>query len=350
MHQLIIAGFHRSGTSFTAKALAESGLFVGDKLLGANESNPHGHYEDLEVIDFHNGLLAENGIDWMQAERIVPRVSERQWNKLNDIVERRNVAHRLWGFKDPRATHFLALWKSVLPDAKILVVFRDPIECVMSLHRRHASDFVRHAELVYPRFFSVPDLALRMWVAANEALAEFCEAESEDVLVVGHAALSTGYPLIETINERWGLGLAAHAIENMFDPSLSRASPGRLAVCDMKIAEAARRVWGRLLELEDKTLSNKKQKTYVASRISFVESDDPKKIACENELLRFENEYLRSMLDDQYGTRRSTLRTGNIDPDIDYLLRKLEGFPYTLMRGHRRKIQRIRDRFGKPGK
>ena len=48
--QLIVAGFHRSGTSLVCQLLHRAGLFLGYDLLGPAFSNPHGHFEDTEVL------------------------------------------------------------------------------------------------------------------------------------------------------------------------------------------------------------------------------------------------------------------------------------------------------------
>jgi len=39
--QLIVAGFHRSGTSLVCQVLHRAGLFLGYDLLGAVFSNPY---------------------------------------------------------------------------------------------------------------------------------------------------------------------------------------------------------------------------------------------------------------------------------------------------------------------
>ncbi len=60
--QLIIAGFHRSGTSATAQLLRQAGLFIGDELLDANSSNPYGHFEDREIVTLYDQSLADNDL------------------------------------------------------------------------------------------------------------------------------------------------------------------------------------------------------------------------------------------------------------------------------------------------
>ena len=67
-NQLIVVGFHRSGTSLLCQLLHRTGLFLGYDLLGAAFSNPHGHFEDIEVFSLHEQILADNGQTWLVSE------------------------------------------------------------------------------------------------------------------------------------------------------------------------------------------------------------------------------------------------------------------------------------------
>ena len=113
-----------AATSATAQLLHRAGLFLGDELLEALPSNPYGHFEDNEVVALHHQILADNDMTWLVDEPFVPVVDERRWQQMRQLVECRNTEHRLWGFKDPRACLFLALWKYLLPNAKVLLVYR----------------------------------------------------------------------------------------------------------------------------------------------------------------------------------------------------------------------------------
>lgn len=44
--------------------------------------------------------------------------------------------HNLWGWKDPRNTITLDLWREVYPEAKIIHVFRNPVDVAASLMTR----------------------------------------------------------------------------------------------------------------------------------------------------------------------------------------------------------------------
>src|SRR3712207_1128317 len=163
--QLIIAGFHRSGTSATAQLLHRAGLFLGYELLEPLPSNPYGHFEDREVVDLHHQLLADNDLTWLVSEPFLPVVSESRWRRMRQIIECRNTEHRLWGFKDPRSCLFMMLWKYLLPNAKILLVYRHFSESTRSLGQRHSVELFlsRSNKHLHRRFWEEPDLALRMW-------------------------------------------------------------------------------------------------------------------------------------------------------------------------------------------
>jgi hypothetical protein len=253
--QLIIAGFHRSGTSATAQLLQRAGLFLGDDLLEALPSNPYGHFEDWEVVTLHNQILTDNEQTWMVGEPLLPVVNERRWQRMRQIIERRNAEHRLWGFKDPRVCLFLMLWKYLLPDAKVLIVYRHFSASTHSLGRRHSSDLFerRGNKLVHQRFFEEPDLALRMWLVHNKALLAFAHAYPEDTLVVSVDMIRDGFPLVWALNRRWRLGLAEVPTMEVFDPSLTTEQSGTLRLSDSGLIPEVMATWWTLEGLNRRT-------------------------------------------------------------------------------------------------
>ena len=172
MNPLLIAGFHRSGTSAVARVLHSAGLFLGDDLLGAEPSNPHGHFEDNEVIAIHNEILEMNGHDWKVDTPFDPYVGKEQWQAIDSLVRRRRSGPQPWGFKDPRVCLLLPLWLHVIPDARVLVVFRRPGETIRSLHMRHSRQHVLFGGREQPHtdFWTRQDLGVRLWLNYHRAL------------------------------------------------------------------------------------------------------------------------------------------------------------------------------------
>ena len=253
--QLIIAGFHRSGTSLTAQLLHRAGLFLGDELLDANPSNPYGHFEDRDVVNLHQEIFADNGLTWLVGEPFLPVVRQPRWERMREMIERRNTGHRLWGFKDPRACLFIMLWKYLLPNAKVLLVYRHFTGPARSLANRHSVALFRGEgnRHVHRRFWEEPDLALRMWLAHNNALLAFARAYPEDTLAVSLDMIQDGFPLVWAINRRWDLGLEEVPVGEVFDPVITTGRSGRQAVSDRSLVGRVEETWRALEELGART-------------------------------------------------------------------------------------------------
>lgn len=266
--QLIIAGFHRSGTSATAQLLHRAGLFLGYELLEAVPSNPYGHFEDREVVDLHKQILNGNEQTWLVYEPFLPAVDDSHWHAMRQIIERRNAGHGLWGFKDPRACLFIMLWKYLLPDVKVLIVYRHFSEVTRSLGQRHSTELFlsRGNRLVHQRFWEEPDLALKMWLVHNKALLGFARAYPEDTLALSMDMLRDGYPLVWAIKQRWGLDLEDVPPGEAFDPGVVARRTGRQPVSDRRLAEKVEATWGALEELGRKAESVLTEEAPVAAR------------------------------------------------------------------------------------
>lgn len=242
MAELIIAGFHRSGTSLLTELLHEAGLFVGDDLLGAMPSNPYGHFEDREVLRIHEQILRDNGMNWQADRSFVPYIHPDRWRTMQDFVDRRRTNHQLWGFKDPRVCFFLPAWKHLLPGMKSIIVYREPAESVASLRRRQTSDLVhrRGSEESHRRFWAEPDLGLRMWLAHNQALVAHAKAYPEDTLVISFDALAHGYPIVERCIDRFDVALDPVPTFKVFDPTVTATETEVSSIYESDLLSAAR--------------------------------------------------------------------------------------------------------------
>ena len=244
----IIAGFHRSATSMVAQLLHRAGLFLGDELLGASPSNPYGHYEDREVIRLHGDILADNGLSWQVDSPLLPVINQTRWQALQRFIERRNIRHKLWGFKDPRVCLFMMVWKYLLPQAKVLIVYRHFSDVTYSLSRRQSSDIFQKKgpQHLHRRFWQEPDLALRMWLVHTKALLAFARTYPEDTLVVSQDMVYGNFPLIRAINNRWGFGLEEIPSNEVLDLTVTERRPGRQPLSDSRLIEHLEATWQTL--------------------------------------------------------------------------------------------------------
>ncbi len=171
---LVIAGMHRSGTSMIASACQAAGLWLGDRLIPPTDSNPLGHFEDLDFYDVNRRALLANDADEdglsLPGRRLV--VPPSLADEAARLVEQRMGVGRPWGWKDPRTTLLLDFWAAQVPQAKFLLLFRRPWDVIDSLYRRGDVAIRRN-----------PRLALDLWCEYNTRICRFAEAHPDRVLV-----------------------------------------------------------------------------------------------------------------------------------------------------------------------
>jgi hypothetical protein len=139
---LIVTGMDRSGTSWVASALRASGVFMGERLFRAARGNPFGHFEDEDFLNLHIDLLTKanyEGLHKYGFPDLPPpteiHVSEEHVQRALKLIESRDE-YGLWGFKDPRTTLFLDFWQRLIPDMKVICLYRHPLEICISLFSR----------------------------------------------------------------------------------------------------------------------------------------------------------------------------------------------------------------------
>lgn len=171
---LLICGMHRSGTSLTASLFDAAGVRLGDRLLGADVGNARGHYEDMEIYEFHRSALRACGCGTegfvASGPVVVPELLQPIGRRLAADRERAGVP---WGWKEPRTVLFLDYWDTVLPDARYVFVFRPPWEVVDSLFRRGDETFAGN-----------PAFAAEVWLHYNRTILEFVRRHEDRCLLV----------------------------------------------------------------------------------------------------------------------------------------------------------------------
>ena len=209
MKLIVIAGFHRSGTSMVTRMFDSAGLFVGNKLLGSSPSNPYGHFEDEQILRVHDDILAENGLDWMVKDDIPLQISEPNIFRLVHLIRSRSVNHQVWGFKDPRVCLFTNIWRKLVPDAIFVVVFRDFIETTNSFLKRQSRDILMGKGSLdkHLKFWNEPDYGYRMWLVHNRNLVNLMYSGHKNVVAMTHNQILQGLNPIDVVNEKFNVGL-----------------------------------------------------------------------------------------------------------------------------------------------
>ncbi|WP_047289491.1 sulfotransferase family protein [Pseudomonas protegens] len=140
---VIVLGMHRSGTSAIAASLEQLGLVMGSSLFKGDEWNPKGYFEERQIVEFNDKLLALYDRRW---DSPLPPIFERgpEWERCIDeaiaLVQGLFGSTSAWGFKDPRTCLLAPFWGQVFSQMrihpKLMMVVRDPTEVAHSLARR----------------------------------------------------------------------------------------------------------------------------------------------------------------------------------------------------------------------
>lgn len=147
---MLILGMHRSGTSAFARGMQALGVYLGTNMLATRPDNPTGYWEDQNICELNEKLLAVFGLEWTDSSLIETDWSEPAVESLRSAAAEYLHAHfvnkRLWGFKDPRTIRLLPFWQSVMRllevDESYVVAIRNPLSVAASLLQRQGMDTV----------------------------------------------------------------------------------------------------------------------------------------------------------------------------------------------------------------
>lgn len=138
---ILVLGMHRSGTSALAGMLHTGGIFMGEKLLRGDWSNPKGHFEDLAVQHINKDIFRSWGMKW---DRILTNFNYNSVgpiliDRIKDLYLSYKNKYKIWGWKDPRMVFTFGTWYDVInnEDLRIIHVLRKPNSIASSLKKRN---------------------------------------------------------------------------------------------------------------------------------------------------------------------------------------------------------------------
>lgn len=139
---ICIIGMHRSGTSMIARLLERCGLYLGssEQMEGPDESNVFGHFEHKGFLEINDALLVHFGGSWVNPPNL--RSGWESDPSLGELVRRAELlvetfhGRPFWGWKEPRTTILLPFWKSIIPNLRVVICVRSPLDVAMSLAKR----------------------------------------------------------------------------------------------------------------------------------------------------------------------------------------------------------------------
>jgi hypothetical protein len=153
---VVVMGMHRSGTSLTTRLLGLLGVDLGPErtMLGGIEGdNPKGFWEQAPLTELNDDIFTALGTHWWNPPELRPG-----WHERPELEPLRERAARLldelfpeprpWGFKDPRLSLTLPVWRPLVPDMRCVVCVRHPLDVAASLERRDPVAHPRERSIV----------------------------------------------------------------------------------------------------------------------------------------------------------------------------------------------------------
>jgi GT2 family glycosyltransferase len=137
---------HRSGTSALMGVLHLLGVDLGSNFLNPSEDNPRGFFENFDIAQINEKLLTTMNSAW---DGLSP-LSDKWWiredikihkEEIVKVIQRELRGSVLAGFKDPRISRLLPVWKIIFEEVSMhphfVILLRNPIEVADSLRKRN---------------------------------------------------------------------------------------------------------------------------------------------------------------------------------------------------------------------
>lgn len=214
---VVIIGMHRSGTTLLTKVLDEYGIFMGYNVEQNSEAIP--------FLSLNENIFNKIGSNWYEVESSELNISRnftqlaafaskkmkshkfiRQY--LQDIDPKKEVDFLGWGWKDPRNTFTLPIYKEIFPNLKSIHIYRNPMDVANSLRNReikfnksskiawlyHTRKFYFKNGFFVPRAPELTDLekGIKLW----EEYVQKCLSYEDEVLHIKYESFLENPPKV----------------------------------------------------------------------------------------------------------------------------------------------------------
>lgn len=142
---VIVLGMHRSGTSAVSGIFHLAGFDLGKSVMGGNECNTKGFFENYRIMLFNEDLLLKLNVNWhsttvVQYEWWKAASREESVRKLKALILEEFEADAPLLIKDPRICILLPVFLQAFTELGIepffVLVYRSPAEIAESLKKR----------------------------------------------------------------------------------------------------------------------------------------------------------------------------------------------------------------------
>jgi hypothetical protein len=234
---VVVLGMHKSGTSLVSEIIHHSGIEMVEATPSATYDTGQ-HYERLSTNAINKDLLQSSHLHSLETTRPLDmgKVNTQARRRAESLVGTLMTRGKDWGFKDPRTCLTYGFWKEILPDHKLVCIFRD----VFEVYQHYRGKKRRGMQ------------ALHAWYVYNRALLEaYQQAPAHSRLLIDYGALMSSDLEVDRIGRFLG-----RKIEDRRNHSLRRSRPliglqsrGAAAIYRLKTGNDVRELNLRLRQL-----------------------------------------------------------------------------------------------------
>lgn len=178
----VVLGMHKSGTTLVSQMLHKSGISMGlefDEKVSYDEGNQWERRAswliNLDIL----GAEEDSYVSFDYYERSGGRPDCHVAARMRALCEEAALEASDWGFKDPLTCLTYSQWANVLPEHRVIAIYRHPGE-VLSHYRCRGWDI--------PRAWRV----LRAWTRYNEGIIDAFTGHNANRICLSYDALMTG--------------------------------------------------------------------------------------------------------------------------------------------------------------
>ena len=119
---VLVLGCHRSGTSMLAGMLNKLDVYMGNNLKEPDKNNNKGFYEQVDILHLNERILNSVGCNW-RSGKIPSNAVDGYEQDISNVIDYNFSNSSLFAIKDPKISRLLPLWKSVLNDKGIKIIY-----------------------------------------------------------------------------------------------------------------------------------------------------------------------------------------------------------------------------------
>lgn len=206
----IVVGMHKSGTTLLSQILHRSGISMVDDVDSATSYDSGNQWERESTKFINHQLLGSSGLFSLHARPTTSRKNDLVVRSLMmDLITRYSAVNQDWGFKDPRSSLTYDEWSSVLPEHKIIAVYRRPEEV---WNHYWNSTKGRRRITVFRDF-------LACWCEYNLAILRLLEKTTTPSIVISYSHLMEGDAEFRRLQS-----FAARPLSDERKPAMKRSS------------------------------------------------------------------------------------------------------------------------------